>query len=107
VSCTHTCGARPAEAPYPRRTSLSTTYRGNCATFGGTRGFAAIVPLHDDLSTSAITLLRRHPLRTLDALQLASALAVQSINGGGVRFAVLDERLRRAAASEGFTLAPA
>lgn len=56
------------------------------------------VSLTNDLLESAITLLRDygllHPLRTLDALQLAAARRVE---GGAVTFVTADEKLLRVA----------
>jgi predicted nucleic acid-binding protein len=47
-------------------------------------------------------LLRTHPLRTGDALQLAAAIAVADGNPRGMPFVTLDERLALAASKEGF-----
>ena len=52
-------------------------------------------------------LLRRHPLRAADALQLAAALAWTEHAPGGERFVCLDDRLRVAATREGFAISPA
>jgi predicted nucleic acid-binding protein len=49
----------------------------------------------------ALRLLRTHPLRAADALQLAAALALDQAAGTGVRFACSDERLSLAAETEG------
>ena len=48
-----------------------------------------------------------HGLRTLDAIQLASALAARRLEPECRTMVVLDQRLRRAAAAEGFELLPA
>jgi len=50
--------------------------------------------------------LAAHPLRAADALQLAAAL-VWSDEGSGEGFVCLDDRLRDAAAREGFEVLPA
>lgn len=55
---------------------------------------------------TAKRLLRLHPLRAADALQLASALALADGEPGAVSFVSLDDRLRRAARLEGFVLLP-
>jgi predicted nucleic acid-binding protein len=52
-------------------------------------------------------LLAAHPLRAADALQLAAALAWCDEAPHGTSFVCLDERLRGAARSEGFTILPA
>jgi uncharacterized protein len=54
----------------------------------------------------AMRLLRTHPLRAADALQLAAALAWAARPAGDV-FITLDDRLATAAALEGFTVLPA
>jgi hypothetical protein len=47
-----------------------------------------------------------HPLRALDALQLATALVWSQGHGGTRHFVCLDQRLREAAQMEGFTVVP-
>lgn len=49
----------------------------------------------------AILLLRRHPLRAADAMQLSAALEWSGSDAEGV-FVTFDDRLRDAAAREGF-----
>ncbi len=51
-------------------------------------------------------LLRVHPLRAADALQLAAALIACEENPRTVGFVCLDERLRAAAIAEGFAVLP-
>lgn len=51
--------------------------------------------------------LRLHPLRCADALQLASAVLASEKNPGSLEFVTLDECLARAAAKEGFPLVDA
>lgn len=51
----------------------------------------------------ALRLLRTHPLRAADALQLAAALAIESAGVPDLRFACADQKLAAAAASEGLT----
>jgi len=51
--------------------------------------------------------LRAHPLRAADALQLAAALVWCDDAPGGGTFVCLDDRLRTAAHREGFTIQPA
>jgi uncharacterized protein len=54
---------------------------------------------------TAMRLLRTHPLRAADALQLAAALAWAPRPAGDV-FITLDERLAEAAVLEGFAVLP-
>lgn len=60
----------------------------------------------DDVRRRAARLVAVHPLRAADALQLAAALIWCEEQPHGEKFVSLDERLRRAAASEGFDLVP-
>jgi uncharacterized protein len=55
---------------------------------------------------AAARLARRHVLRSLDAIQLASAVLAAEAEPDITEFAVWDKRLREAAAAEGFTLIP-
>lgn len=64
-----------------------------------------IVPTAD-LRNTAARLLLNHPLRAADALQLAAALAWTGGQVAEQHFVCLDEKLRRAARSEGFTVVP-
>ena len=54
--------------------------------------------------TSAQRLLRVHPLRAADSLQLAAALAVAEEDPSGVGFVCFDGRLNQAASREGFPI---
>lgn len=69
-------------------------------------GWTEVVP-SEEVRGQAGTLLRRHPLRAADALQLAAALIWSEGRPRGHRFMTLDERLASAARGEGFDLAPA
>lgn len=51
-------------------------------------------------------LLRVHPLRATDALQLAAAIVLADQDLSTVEFLCLDERLRDAASREGFEVLP-
>lgn len=51
---------------------------------------------------TAIRLLRVHPLRTADALQLAAAIAAAEDHPATLALVTLDERLAQAAEREGF-----
>lgn len=67
--------------------------------------YDAIV-LGEPLLIRAAALTGTHQLRSLDAIQLASALAARDAEPGCQTMAVLDARLRRAAATERFDLLP-
>lgn len=58
------------------------------------------------LRASACRLLAVHPLRAADALQLAASLEWAQHSPVGREVVCLDERLRRAAQQEGFTVLP-
>jgi len=51
-------------------------------------------------------LLRTHPLRAADALQLAAALVWAHESPAGLEFVCLDQNLREAASREGFKVLP-
>lgn len=55
-----------------------------------------------NIKTLAKRLLRVHPLRAMDALQLAAALIATEHHPVGVDFVCYDERLAMAARREGF-----
>ena len=61
------------------------------------------IPLEPSILLQARTLVTRHPLRTLDAIQLASALNLAAFSGDPVTFISGDSRLLAAAAVEGFS----
>ncbi len=63
------------------------------------------VPPTEEVRRRAGRLLAVHPLRAADALQLGAAL-VFSEEEPGVDFVCLDDRLRKAAAKEGFRVLP-
>jgi predicted nucleic acid-binding protein len=60
----------------------------------------------DDLRLLAALLSKDHPLKTADALQLAAVLRWCEGHATGTAFVCLDDRLRRAARSEGFSAMP-
>lgn len=59
-----------------------------------------------ELRAHAVRLVKDHPLRAADALQLAAALVWCSERTAGASFVCLDDRLREAASREGFTVLP-
>lgn len=60
----------------------------------------------DDIRDTTQRLLRSHPLRAGDALQLAAAIIWTDKTPKGHHFVCLDARLRDAASSEGFAVLP-
>ena len=59
---------------------------------------------NETVRDSAARLLRVHPLRAADALQLAAAFAAAERRPASLPIATLDERLAEAARKEGFAL---
>lgn len=59
------------------------------------------------IAATARRVLRLHPVRAADALQLAAAIYSANEGSGPLPFTCFDRRLRDAAAREGFTLVPA
>ena len=57
------------------------------------------------LRRTAVRLLRVHPLRAADALQLAAGLAASDGDARSLTFVTLDDRLAQAAVREGFVIA--
>lgn len=64
-------------------------------------GWSQVEP-SDELRETARRLLRVHPLRAADALQLAAAYVAAERRPPTLTFVTLDDRLREAAAREGF-----
>ncbi len=62
-----------------------------------------IVPLTSDTLSLATTLVLKHGLKTLDSLQLASALKIKDDLS---LFVTFDERLKKAAEKENLKVAP-
>ena len=60
----------------------------------------------DGIRVTARRLLRTHPLRAADSLQLAAAIAASESDPSTLSFVCLDERLRIAAGREGFDVLP-
>lgn len=60
----------------------------------------------DSVRSAALRLLRTHPLRAADSLQLAAAIVAAEGDPGSLQFVCLDERLREAADREGFLTLP-
>lgn len=66
---------------------------------------AVLVQMNDAVLSRARALLLRHPLRTADAMQLASCLELRDLLQQPVQFLAFDQRLNEAAAREGLRLA--
>lgn len=64
-----------------------------------------VVELSGEVVDRARRLLATHPLRSADAIQLASALVLADATGEPVTFVAFDAALRRAASAEGLRLA--
>lgn len=60
----------------------------------------------DDIRDISRRLLQSHPLRAADSLQLAAAIVWSDKKPKKHHFICLDERLREAAAKEGFSILP-
>ena len=60
----------------------------------------------DAVREQAIRVLRLHPLRAADALQLAAALVASEQRPSSLPLVTLDSRLREAAVREGFAVHP-
>lgn len=61
---------------------------------------------HDEIREVARRLLRVHPLRAADALQLAAAYLVSERRPPTLEVVTLDDRVRQAGLKEGFVLTP-
>jgi uncharacterized protein len=70
-------------------------------------GSIALVELSAEVTQAALALLTRHPLRTGDAVQLASCLHLRRQLAGDVRLLSYDARLNDASRLEGISLVPA
>jgi len=68
-------------------------------------GWNEILPT-DVVRETACRLLRVHPLRAADALQLAAATIMAEGRTSEARFVAFDDRLREAAARENFIVGP-
>ena len=70
---------------------------------GLTRAWREVQPV-TAVRTTAIRLLRVHPLRTADALQLGAAIVAAEDHPATLQLVTLDERLAQAAEREGFAV---
>jgi uncharacterized protein len=60
----------------------------------------------EEIRNNACLIISRHQLRAADSLQLSAAISWSGGKSHNHTFVCLDERLREAAAKEGFTLVP-
>jgi predicted nucleic acid-binding protein len=65
-----------------------------------------VVEMSPAVVRSAVELLQRHPLRSGDVVQLASACTLSARSGEQVAFVAFDDRLRAAARAEGLAVRP-
>ena len=87
-----------------REGSFSTAERDRAlAALVGDLGTLTIVEIAPPVTSRARRLIERHPLRTGDAVQLASCLLLRDATGGPVAFGAFDGRLNEAARAEGLT----
>ncbi len=61
-----------------------------------------VVPIDTDILIQARQLLIKHPLRTLDAIQLSCAMQAVALLGSPITFISSDKNLLAAAVAEGF-----
>lgn len=67
----------------------------------------SVVEPSDEVARLACRMLRLHPLRAADSLQLAAAMVAANGDPKSLEMVCLDQRIRQAAALEGFPLLPA
>jgi uncharacterized protein len=70
------------------------------------RSWDEILPA-EAVRTQALRVVRVHPLRAADGLQLSAALVASEHDAASLEFVSLDDRLNEAARREGFTVVPA
>lgn len=70
-----------------------------------TRAWHEVAPT-DDVRRLAVRLLRTHPLRTADALQLAAAITLANAGLPNLKFASADDQLNEAAETENLIVLP-
>ncbi|HSN89640.1 MAG TPA: type II toxin-antitoxin system VapC family toxin [Anaeromyxobacteraceae bacterium] len=100
VECTSAIARREREGALAARDAARALERLGRVT----AGWQEVLP-GDSLRAVAQRLLRVHPLRAADALQLAAAIVASEHEPSSLPFVCLDERLSEAAAREGFPLA--
>lgn len=91
---------RLADLPRRHAQTASSAFFNDCGS-GGPYSFVDVAAEVLRLGSRLVT---RHPLRSADAVQLASALIARSVLGD-CEFGSFDHRLNDAAAAEGFALA--
>lgn len=95
-------GLRPTEAA-----TLVRRFEADCGYASGARPRYEFIELRARTLRAAAALTGTHRLRSLDAIQLACAIAARDAEPECRTMAVLDARLRQAAAAERFDILPA
>ena len=90
---------RMSEIPAPAAQSLCQRFLADVSASSSSRS-AVLIKASDDVLSSAISLVARHPLRAYEAVQLASAPKASHLMGG-CSFGCFDRQLSTAAAIEG------
>lgn len=93
---------RLSEIPASAAQSLCRRFFADVSASSPSRS-AVLIKAGDEVLSSAINLVARHPLRAYDAVQLASALLASHLMGS-CSFGCFDRRLSTAAAMEGLPL---
>jgi uncharacterized protein len=97
------CASAIARLEREARLSREDTARATTLLATAQRGWSVIPPT-DPVRQQAMRLLRLHPLRAADALQLAAALVLAEHDPRTLPFVTLDDRLASAAEREGFVV---
>jgi predicted nucleic acid-binding protein len=99
VECASALARREREGVLPARGAATALERLRIVE----SGWQEILPT-DGVRAMALRLLRVHPLRAADSLQLGAAIVAAEHDPAGLEFVSLDERLSEAASREGFPL---
>lgn len=97
IECSSALARRAREGRLARRDAA----RGEERLRHLARAWSEVSP-SDAVRTTAQRMLRVHPLRAADALQLAAAVVAAEHEPGSLTFVTLDDRLAEAAEREGF-----
>jgi predicted nucleic acid-binding protein len=99
--------ARAADVPAEHAATISAGFAADCLGTAGEEPRFVSVPVTDAVLAEARHVIATRGLRSLDAIQLATAIVVRQADPDCDTVAVLDRRLRDAVAAEGFRLLPA
>jgi predicted nucleic acid-binding protein len=86
--------------------SLVRKFESDIAAVDGAPPRLTMVAVGSHVLAAAASLLSIHPLRAYDAVQLATAMAVQGVDPSFRGFACFDVALRRVAETQGLTVLP-